>query len=179
MMKMMAPKQRFIYSYLELSNMPTKGDIGKVLKDMVGEEQDLSKKLRQLADSIDSAVIKSLIESVAMDSEKHSYLYLAAIDLLDKTRRMVPEKDIEKIQEDIDFHIRNEARHFDDVKQIIDSVDDSNMKMILTLILEDEGRHHRIFQELKNAIMSKEALTEEIVWDMVWRDAVFHGGPGG
>ncbi|MGQ9781403.1 MAG: hypothetical protein ACUVQ8_04010, partial [Nitrososphaeria archaeon] len=93
--------------------MTIRSDIRDILNNMVGEEYDLSRKLRQLAEHINSAVIKSLIESIAIDSEKHSYLYLAVIDLLDKTRRMVSEEDIEKIQEDIDFHIRNEARHFE------------------------------------------------------------------
>jgi len=162
-----------------IENMTIKVDVRNVLNDMVGEEYDLSKKLRKLADQIDSNVIKSLIQVIAMDSEKHSNLYLTAIDLLDKTRKMVPESDVDKIQEEIDFHIKNEARHFDEVKKIMNSIDDPRIKMILSLILEDEGKHHRIFQELKNAIMSKEALTEDIVWDMVWKDAVFHGGPGG
>jgi len=159
--------------------MVIKVDIRSVLNDMVGEEYDLSKKLHKLADQIDSTVIKSLLKVIALDSEKHSNLYLAAIDLLDQTRRMIPEADVDKIQEEIDFHIRNEARHFDEVKKIMDSVNDPKIMMILGMILEDEGKHHRIFQELKNAIMSKEALTEDIVWDMVWKDAVFHGGPGG
>jgi len=171
-------KDLYIFDH-HLKIMSIKVDVKSVLNDMVGEEYDLSKKLHKLADQIDSTVIKSLIKVIAMDSEKHSSLYVTAIDLLDKTRRMVPETDIDKIQEEIDFHIKNEARHFDEVKKVMESIDDPRIKMILGLILDDEGKHHRIFQELKNAIISKEALTENIVWDMVWKDAVFHGGPGG
>ncbi len=114
--------------------MTIKIDVRSVLNEMVGEEYDLSKKLHKLADQIDSNVIKSLIQVTALDSEKHSNLYLSAIDLLDKERKMVPESDIEKIQEEIDFHIKNEAHLYDGVKKIIQSVDDSRLKMILNII---------------------------------------------
>ncbi|MEM3404387.1 MAG: hypothetical protein QXJ17_07630 [Nitrososphaeria archaeon] len=159
--------------------MSIKVDMKNILKDMVGEEYDLSKKLKELAEEINSSVIKSLLMVIALDSEKHSNLYSTVIDLLDVSRRMVPESDIERIESEVDYHIRNEARHFDEVKKIMDSTEDFRIKFLLELILEDEAKHHRIFKELKNAIMSKEALTEDIVWDMVWKDAVFHGGPGG
>lgn len=83
--------------------MTIKIDVRSVLNEMVGEEYDLSKKLHKLADQIDSNVIKSLIQVTALDSEKHSNLYLSAIDLLDKERKMVPESDIEKIRKKSTF----------------------------------------------------------------------------
>jgi hypothetical protein len=154
-------------------------DIKNILKNMVKEEYELSKEIKALGASINSSVIGSLMTVISLDSEKHQHLYMTAIDLLDNKRRMIPEEDVDKIQDGIDFHIKEEARHFGEVKNIMNTTEDPRLKMILGLILEDEAKHHRIFQELKNAIMSKEALTEDIVWDMVWKDAVFHGGPGG
>jgi len=150
-----------------------------VSKEMVGEEYELSQRLLKLAESIESGVIKALLTTVAFDSEKHSHLYVAILDLLDKSRKMVPESDIEKIQDEIDLHIKIEAKMYQTVKSLLSTVEDQKIKMILQLIMEDEIRHHKIFQELKNVIMSKEALTEDTIWDMVWKDAVFHGGPGG
>ncbi|MCX8188270.1 MAG: ferritin-like domain-containing protein [Nitrososphaeria archaeon] len=154
-------------------------NVKDVSKEMVKEEYELSQRLLKLAETIDSGVIKALLTTVAFDSEKHSHLYIAILDLLDKSRKMVPESDIEKIQDEIELHIKIESKMYQTVKSLLEDIDDPKIKMILQLIMEDEIRHHKIFQELKNVIMSKEALTEDVVWDMVWKDAVFHGGPGG
>lgn len=154
-------------------------NVKDVSQEMVKEEYELSQRLLKLVESIDSGVIKALLTTVAFDSEKHSHLYLAILDLLDKSRKMVPESDIEKIQDEIDLHIKIESKMYKTVKSLLENADDPKIKMVLQLIMDDEIRHHKIFQELKNVIMSKEALTEDIVWDMVWKDAVFHGGPGG
>ncbi|MEM0053658.1 MAG: ferritin-like domain-containing protein [Nitrososphaeria archaeon] len=154
-------------------------NVKDVSQEMVKEEYELSQRLLKLVESIDSGVIKALLTTVAFDSEKHSHLYLAILDLLDKSRKMVPESDIEKIQDEIDLHIKIESKMYRTVKSLLENVDDPKIKMVLQLIMDDEIRHHKIFQELKNVIMSKEALTEDVVWDMVWKDAVFHGGPGG
>ncbi len=159
--------------------MLIKMSVKDVSKEMVKEEYELSQRLLKLVESIDSGVIKALLTTVAFDSEKHSHLYIAILDLLDKSRKMVSESDIERIQEEIDLHIKIESKMYQTVKSLLEKVDDPKIKMILQLIMDDEVRHHKIFQELKNVIMSKEALTEDIVWDMVWKDAVFHGGPGG
>lgn len=156
-----------------------KMSVKDVSKQMVKEEYELSQRLLKHVESIDSCVIKALLTTVAFDSEKHSHLYVVILDLLDKGRKMVPESDIEKIQDEIELHIKIENKMYQTVKSLLENVDDPKIKMILQLIMDDEIRHHKIFQELKNVIISKETLTEDAVWDMVWKDAVFHGGPGG
>lgn len=154
-------------------------NVKNISKEMVKEEYELSQRLLKLVEAIDSSVIKALLTTVAFDSEKHSHLYIAILDLLDKSRKMVPESDIEKIQDEIELHIKIESKLYQTVKNLLEIVEDPKIRMILQLIMDDEIRHHKIFQELKSVIMSKEALTEDVVWDMVWKDAVFHGGPGG
>jgi hypothetical protein len=52
-------------------------------------------------------------------------------------------------------------------------------KLIMEAILNDELIHHKLLLNIYEIIAKAEALTEEKMWDILWRDSPFHGTPGG
>jgi len=64
-------------------------------------------------------------------------------------------------------------------KELIDSVNDTRLKLILTLIHEDELKHHRALLSIQEIIAEKETLTEGQIWEILWKNVALHGTPGG
>ena len=59
-------------------------------------------------------------------------------------------------------------QHLEDAKKIADSVTDPKVKITLNAIVDDEIRHHKLFQTLKEAVMEKETIEEEDMWNRMW-----------
>ncbi|MFX0052496.1 MAG: ferritin-like domain-containing protein, partial [Candidatus Hermodarchaeota archaeon] len=59
------------------------------------------------------------------------------------------------------------------------NLEDEKEKMIIKAILNDEIRHHTLLKKIHKMIVEKETITEQDLWDMSWKDSLFHGTPGG
>jgi len=105
---------------------------------MEKQEKKVAKDIIRLADGIRSSAIKSLLEVMALDSERHARLYEAVADILEPSRRMISSADMKRIQEEVERHVREESQHLEDVKKMADSAKDSKVKIILNVIVDDE-----------------------------------------
>lgn len=61
------------------------------------------------------------------------------------------------------------------VKQLIDEVKDERVQKLLIMICEDELMHHPFLESFLEAILKRETITEEDIWDMLFRDLPTHG----
>lgn len=46
-------------------------------------------------------------------------------------------------------------------------------------IYDDEQKHHKLLLDIKDKIAKRETLTEDVLWDLIWKDSPWHGAPGG
>jgi hypothetical protein len=53
------------------------------------------------------------------------------------------------------------------------------VKLLISAIADDESRHHKLLLDIKEKIAKPETLTEDILWEMIWKDSPWHGTPGG
>ncbi|MDH5806809.1 MAG: hypothetical protein QXW62_05450 [Candidatus Methanomethylicaceae archaeon] len=142
-------------------------------------EERYSKELRELANSIKHSIIRALIEIVSMDSEKHSMLYKSIMKLITDVPPFISEDDLKRISSEIDRHIKLERQMIDKTKELIDKTEDIRIKLLLSAIIDDEFKHHKLLMSIRKRIIEPETLTESVLWDMVWKDSPWHGTPGG
>jgi len=138
------------------------------------------------AEGLESAVaglknilVRELLGSIAYDSRKHASMFKALIQHLTAPSTAMTEQEFESLKRTVEEHIRLELSMIRFLEEALRGELDSRVRYILLYILEDERRHHSLLSGLLEAIVSREVLTEEQWWDLVWRDTIFRGTPGG
>jgi rubrerythrin len=72
-----------------------------------------------------------------------------------------------------------EAELIKKISQILPSVEDAKVKLLLSAILADEKRHHELLKMVLEILVRGETITEEDWWELLWKNVPFHGAPGG
>lgn len=143
-------------------------------------EKEYAEKLSSSASSVRNPAIKAVMKAVSTDSLKHSALYATLLEFMEPGRAMLTDEEADRIREEIERHIETEGRMIEEVKEILENEDLSKAeKFILEMILRDEVLHHALLKRVHEILVSRETLTESDLWDMVWKDTTYHGGPGG
>lgn len=154
-------------------------DLNSIAQTAIGKELEHVKKLKETAERLKHPVLKALLEGIAKDSEKHSLFYKAIVDFLNKVSPMLTEEELETLKASIEKHLEVEAKMIQLTKEWGEKVEDSRLKMILWAIHEDEVKHHKLLEDIRDKIAKRETFTEDDFWDAVWKDSPWHGTPGG
>ncbi|MEM0005095.1 MAG: ferritin-like domain-containing protein [Desulfurococcaceae archaeon] len=142
-------------------------------------EETYANELMKLANSIKHPVLRSLFESIAKDSEKHALMYKAVIEVLESTQPFISEEDLKRVTVSINQHIETEIKMLNIALSIASEAKDPRVKLLISAIADDESRHHKLLLNIKEKIAKPETLTEDILWEMIWKDSPWHGTPGG
>ena len=142
-------------------------------------EEKHAKALRSLAAELKHPVLATIFMSIARDSEKHADVYRSLAKLLSEVQPFISEDDLKKIAQVIDTHINTEAEMLRTASELMKSISDPRAKLLLAAIADDEHTHHKLLLNIKEKIAKAETITEELVWDMIWKDSPWHGTPGG
>jgi rubrerythrin len=142
-------------------------------------EETYANELMKLANSIKHPVLRSLFESIAKDSEKHALMYKAVIEVLESTQPFISEEDLKRVTVSINQHIETEIKMLNIALSIVSEAKDPRLKLLISAIADDESRHHKLLLNIKEKIAKPETLTEDILWEMIWKDSPWHGTPGG
>ena len=153
-------------------------DLDKIVK-MIEEEKRYADELERLSESFKHPVLQGLIKGISLDSRKHSILYAAIADLLKQTQPGLTEDELEIIKKGIEKHIELEAEMVRLTGEWSEKVDDPRLKLLLKAIHEDEVKHHKILVDIKEKLAKEETITEADIWNAIWKDSPWHGGPGG
>lgn len=143
-------------------------------------EKEYSKRLAESANGVKNTVVKTVMVAVAQDSLKHSMIYDAIIDLLKEERPVISEVELDKIAGEIEYHIKTEEEMIKYLRDVLDrGVENKAIKFFLETLLRDELYHHALLKKVLEMIIRREAFTESDLWELVWKEATFHGAPGG
>ncbi|MHA1239066.1 MAG: ferritin family protein [Candidatus Odinarchaeia archaeon] len=159
--------------------MPSKTDLIKFFKKQIELENKIVETANKSASDVQNVLIKELIQGIALDSKKHASLLESAIELLEEHRPLIGPKERRALAEDIKTHIKLEEEAISTYQQLVKQVEHEKLKLILSYLIEDEKRHHRLLTRIDHWIIEEEAINEEELWDIMWKDSVFHGTPGG
>lgn len=154
-------------------------DVIKKIENMVEMEENHTSSLLESVKGLNNLIVKEILRSIAYDSQKHAGLYTAILSLLKKEGKALDDQEYDRIKSVIKKHIEVESRMVQEAKRLLEVEQDRRIKHLMMMIYEDEVRHHTLMKSLLEAVIRKEAILEEDVWDMVWRDVPGHGAPPG
>ena len=142
-------------------------------------ENKIVEKATDSVKNVKNILIRELIQGIAMDSKKHSSMLNALIAMHTKSTPLIEEDLTDELEKNLQEHIALEQQAIDTYQQLSKRDFGESEKMIIKAILNDELRHHSLLKRIHKMIVEKETLTEQDLWDWVWKDSLFHGSPGG
>ena len=123
--------------------------------------------------------VKGVLKGISLDSTKHSEMYSSAINLLTSIPQALTEGNLDKQRALVEKHIRLEAEIIKKLREVIPSIQNKKVKLLLTAILSDEVRHHTLLKKVLDILVRGETITDNDWWDVLWENVPFHGAPGG
>lgn len=128
---------------------------------------------------IKNPAVKGVLKGISLDSTKHAQLYSSAITLLTTVPSALTEGNLDKQRELVEKHIRLEVEIIKKLREVIPSVQNAKVNLLLNAILSDEVRHHALLKNVLDIIVKGETITDNDWWDLLWENVPFHGAPGG
>lgn len=120
-------------------------------------------------------VVRELISSIMVDSKKHAGLYKAAQYLVEGKSLAITEEEYVELEKKLKRHISKEKEMLDAVKILMEEIKDDRVNKILIKIYEDELMHHPFLESFLDIVIKRETITEQDIWDMLFRDLPTHG----
>jgi rubrerythrin len=142
-------------------------------------EKKYAEDLKNLAEATKHPVLRTLFLGIAQDSLKHSMMYEAILQLTSQIQPFITLEELKDIATTISKHIETELEMLEEARKLLSTSRDPRIKLLVAAIADDEAKHHALLLAIKKNIGEEEALTEQVYWDLVWKDSPWHGTPGG
>ncbi len=159
--------------------MPSRKEVEELARRMSELELKYAERLRESVRGVRNPIVKAVILAVSEDSVKHSMLYETIAEIAKGSGPLASEEDLDRIAREIENHIKVEEEMIRRASEIGSSTDQEGVRLIARSIFEDEERHHRLLKSILEVIVRRETLTEDEMWEMAWKYAMWHGTPGG
>ena len=143
---------------------------------MAKMEEDYAVDYDKNIQGLGNVAIASLMRSVSLDSMKHAGLYRAIATIL-RGQIGITDLEYDTLEETLKRHIQIEAKMIEEAKDLMDGEEDERVKFLLNEIYLDETRHHKFLSNLLEAVVKKDMIFDEEIWDQLWRDVPTHGAP--
>lgn len=121
-----------------------------------------------------NVVVAELMMSVALDSRKHAGLYRAIAAILEGPLG-ITDVEYDRLEAALKRHV--EVGMLSDARALLEGVGDDRARRLLEEIVADEERHHKFLSNLLEAVLARDMILEQDVWDLIWRDVPTHGAP--
>jgi len=149
------------------------------LREQIKIENKIVNSLNKALREIGNPAVKGVLKGISLDSVKHAEMYDAAVMLLTRVSQALSQEHLDKQRDLVEKHIRMEAELIEKISNVIPTVENEKVKLLLNAILWDEKRHHELLKKVLDILVSGETITEEDWWDVLWKYVPFHGAPGG
>ncbi len=156
-----------------------KEEILAFIEKQIELELNIIKIVEENVSKLGNAFIKDLLIAISTDSKKHAGLLKSLRKAVEGPTPFISIEERDKIAKGIQKHIEIEAEAVRTYSELIDQSDNEQVKTIASMIREDEYKHHALLKEIHKTIVEPETLTEDMIWDIMWRDSPWHGSPGG
>ena len=120
---------------------------------------------------IENEAVSTALKGISLDSTKHAMMYKSVISLLTTSSAALNEEQLDLQKKVIFDHIKMEEAVITQLKKVVPTVEEDKVGIILSAILHDEERHHKLLKTLYEILVRGEAVTEGDWWDAVWGDA--------
>ncbi|MDH5635985.1 MAG: hypothetical protein OEY47_04895 [Candidatus Bathyarchaeota archaeon] len=159
--------------------MSPKDELVVFLAEQIKIENKIVESLNSSLMEIGNPTVKGVLKGISLDSVKHAEMYAAAVKLLTSVSQALTQEHLDKQRELVKEHIRMEVELIERISEVIPSIENEKVRLLLNAILLDEKRHHELLKEVLEILVRGETITEEDWWDVLWKNVPFHGAPGG
>jgi len=159
--------------------MKPKDELVKFLKAQILIENEIVDSLNNALVDVKNPPVKGVLKGISLDSVKHAEMYAAASQLLTGVAQALTQENLDKQKSTVEKHIRMELELIKKIGNVLPTVEDAKVKLLLNAILEDEKRHHELLKLVLEILVRGETITEEDWWELLWKNVPFHGAPGG
>jgi rubrerythrin len=150
-----------------------------MFKNQIKIEKSIVDSVKEGLVEIKNPAVKGVLKGISLDSLKHAEMYSSALNLLTSVPQALTEGNLDKQRELVEKHIRIEATIIEKLSEIIPSIKNDKVKLLLKAILSDEKRHHALLKKVLEILVKGETITDNEWWDVLWENVPFHGAPGG
>ena len=123
-----------------------------------------------------NVAVAELMMGVALDSRKHAGLYRAIAAILEGPLG-ITDVEYDRLEAALKRHVEVEVGMLSEARALLEGVEDDRARRLLEEIVADEVRHHKFLSNLLEAVLARDMIFEQDVWDMIWRDVPTHGAP--
>jgi rubrerythrin len=139
-------------------------NIVKKLREQKELELSHVKNLTPLAEKTGHPLVKVILQSVIHDSGKHASICQALIDVNAGEAPHMLDLDMAKaveLHQNIKQHIRVESKMITRLETMVKEAEDDRVAELLSYMLEDERRHHKLLTGLSNLLDRDESALDE------------------
>ena len=123
-----------------------------------------------------NVAVAGLMMGVALDSKKHAAYYRAIAAILGGPLG-ITDVEYDRLEDALKRHVEVEVGMLEDARALLAGVEDDRARRLLDEIVADEVRHHAFLSGLLEAVLARDMIFEQDIWDMIWRDVPTHGAP--
>jgi rubrerythrin len=134
-------------------------------------ENKIVESVTNAVDKIENEAVSTALKGISLDSTKHAMMYKSVISLMTTSSAALNEEQLDLQKKVIYDHIKMEEAVIAQLEKVVPTVEDDKVGLILSAILHDEERHHKLLKTLYEILVRGEAVTEGDWWDAVWGDA--------
>ncbi len=159
--------------------LSSKDELVNMFKNQIKIEKSIVASVKEGLVEIKNPAVTGVLKGISLDSLKHAEMYSSAINLLTSVPQALTEGNLDKQRELVEKHIRIEAKIIEKLNEVIPSIQNEKVKLLLKAILSDEKRHHALLKKVLEILVKGETITDKEWWDVLWENVPFHGAPGG
>ncbi len=154
-------------------------ELVKLFKNQITIEQEIVDSVKKGLIEIKNQAVTGVLKGISLDSVKHAEMYSSAINLLTSVPQALTEENLDKQKKLVEKHILLEAKIIKILDEVIPSIENKKVQLLLKAILSDEKRHHTLLKQVLEILVRGETITDQEWWDVLWESVPFHGAPGG
>jgi len=147
-------------------------DLSNFLKKQIELEKKIVNTAENSVKDMKNILIKEMILSISLDSKKHASMLTALLSVQEATQPFISEKISKELHKNIQDHIELEQEAIQTYKNLLEKIDDDQIKMVVQTIYHDELRHHALLKKIYNILIKKETLDEDEIWEFIKDDFI-------
>ncbi len=133
-------------------------------------ENKIVESVHEAVDKIENEAVSTALKGISLDSTKHAMMYKSVISLMTTSSAALNEEQLDLQKKVIENHIKMEEAVISELKKVVPTVENEKVGLILSAILKDEERHHKLLNTLYEILVKGESVTEGDWWDALWGD---------
>lgn len=142
----------------------------KFFERQIALENKIVESVHEAVDQIENEAVSTALKGISLDSTKHAMMYQSVISLMTTSSAALNEEQLDLQKKVIENHIKMEEAVIKELKKVVPTVENKKVGLILSAILKDEERHHKLLKTLYEILIKGESVTEGDWWDALWGD---------